>query len=347
MNNRREFYIDLFIKIFLFAFYALWLYVYIYLIQNDLYRKSIAIFLGLVSIFYFIDQLRQFLYVRNVCQKNQYQYIKTYGHILQVIEYDKSSKKLSIAVQFEDIHHHIHQKNIVVLYPNDRIVVNEALIPKNLEGQAIELCLTPNLAIVLQIRAYHPHADKLPILTRHFHKHPLWQRHEHLLLHPSYFYPESMQSIHFIREDYAEDFQILFQGLEQNFQVSSTSPSFEQIENYIFASYSDFFMKNAGLQPAYNEYRKLKFTNEPIHVELWKNENYPISEHDIRKHIQKTRIHAAMLVSPCLLISLSVFFSASKISGLLMIGVCMVLLMAYYSYLLRKNYPHKWHSPNL
>lgn len=146
-----------------------------------------------------------------------------------------------------------------------------------------------------------------------------------------------MQSIHFIREEYAGNFQIVFQGLEKNFQVSSTSPSLEQIENYIFASYSDFFMKNAGPQSAYNEYRKLKFSNEPKYVELWKNETILKNNIDVRVFSRHLKIRALLAITPCLIIAISVYFLSSKIIGLVMIGLSLCLSVIYFSLLLQRN----------
>lgn len=209
--------------------------------------------------------------------------------------------------------------------------------PELFIDQLVDVCLTPDGVVLLQIRAYAHNPEELPILTHHFHKYPLWQRHKNYLLHPSYFYPESMQSIHFIREEYAGNFQSVFQGLEKNFQVSSTSPSLEQIENYIFASYSDFFMKNAGPQSAYNEYRKLKFSNEPKYVELWKNETIPKNNIDVRVFSRHLKIRALLAITPCLIIAISVYFLSSKIIGLVVIGLSLCLSVIYFSLLLQRN----------
>src|SRR5690606_36448665 len=75
----------------------------------------------------------------------------------------------------------------------------------------------------------------------------------------------------------------------QDFSVSTASPSLEQIENYIFASYSDFFMKHDALQPAYSEYRQLKFSNEPIKIELWKNQTKPMSNQEIQVVVKQKK----------------------------------------------------------
>jgi hypothetical protein len=305
------------------AFYLLW--------NSSTPQLAISFIILVMFIFNAIEDIYLWRYQQKNRKQYAHQYIKTFGKIIQVLAYDKRLKHLKIEIEFFDLDDQSHHQILNISYP-DFLLESVDVAPKNLEGQAIELCLTPNLAIVLQIRAYHENPDQLKILTHHFHKHPIWQRHENYLLHPSYFYPESMQSIHFIREEHAGHFKIFFQGLEHNFQVSSTSPSLEHIENYIFASYSDFFMKHEGLQPVEKEYRKLKFSNEPAHIELWKNPTTPISNQNIQ-NLSKQKIRLVLICGfLSLLIALFILFFVSALLGGALFLACFCGSLIYFEY---------------
>ena len=305
------------------AFYFLW--------NSNAPQLAISFIILVMFTFNEIEDIYLWRYQQKIRNQYAHQYIKTFGKIIQVFTYDKELNHLKIEIEFYDLDDQLHQKNLNISYP-DFLLESVDVAPKNLEGQAIEICLTPDLAIVLQIRTYHENPDRLKILTHHFHKYPIWQRHENHLLHPSYFYPESMQSIHFIRKEYTGNFKIFFQGLEQNFQVSSTSPSLEHIENYIFASYSDFFMKHESLQPVEKEYRKLKFSNEPAHIELWKNPTTPISNQNIHSLTKQNKKLVFMCSFLGLLISLFILFFVSSLLGGALFLACFCVSLIYFGY---------------
>lgn len=290
-----------------------------------------VLFLGLFTLNE-IEGLYLWLYARKTRKQYSDQYLKTFGKITKVSKYDPKLKQLNIELKFYDLKNETHKKTFNIRYPDFLILQPIEVKPEQLVGQSVEVCLTPDLALILQIRAYHPNPDELPIFTHNFHKHPLWQRHENYLLHPSYFYPESMLSIHFIRNEYAGNFQLVFQDLNQDFSVSTASPSLEQIENYIFASYSDFFMKHDALQPTYSEYRQLKFSNEPIKIELWKNQTKPMSNQEIQVVVKQKKKRVLVWIIPCLLIILLSSLFVSPVARVALFILCIYTCLIYFEY---------------
>ncbi|NNG80815.1 hypothetical protein [Acinetobacter sp. ANC 5378] len=306
------------------ALYILWN-------SNDPQRNIFLLFLLLFTLNE-IKGLRIWLYVRKTRNLYGEKYLKTFGKITQVSKYDAKLKQLEIEFEFYGLENQSHKKKFNIAYPDFLSFQPLDIKSELLVGQSVEVCLTPDFALLLQIRAYHKNPDELPILTHHFHNHPLWQRHENYLLHPSYFYPESMLSIYFFRDEYTGDFQLVFKGLDQDFSVYSTSPNLEQIENYIFASYSDFFMKHDGLQPAYNKYRQLKFSNEPTHVELWKTPTTPISNQEIQAFINQNKRRALLWMISCLLIILLSSITVSVFASLSLSLLCLGIYSIYFEY---------------
>lgn len=279
-----------------------------------------------ISLLDALFDLKYWLYTRKIRKQFANQYLKTFGKITQVLNYDAHLKRLQIELEFYDLAKQMHQNTFTISYPEFSSSEYIKLEPERLLDQTIEVCLTPDFALLLQIRTYNPHPDKLPIFTHQLDQFPLWQRYKNFLLHPQYFYPESILSIRFIRHEYASDFQFFFQGLDQDFIVTSTSSSLEQIEDFIFASYSDFFMKHDGLQPAYSQYRQLKFSNEPVDIELWKNPTKALSDHDILNSVKQRKKHILLWMILSALIILLSSITVSIVLGFMLFIIFFVIL---------------------